>query len=94
MNLHVKVNGFTCPFNCFQILTYITFGISIYVFFFIEIISLTTFSVAPYILSVFYVIFVAFTFVLAFIATIIDPTDPTIYDEQRKRENGYDLLIF
>lgn len=90
-NLKPKSHGFLCPFHPLQILSYVVFAFYVYVFFFIEMISLSTFKAAPYAISPVYIILAIATCVVTVVATAIDPTDPTVQREHQRLNAGYSL---
>jgi hypothetical protein len=80
-----KPHGCMCPLHPFQIASYAIFFFYAYVFYFIEMVS---WQQMGGILAAFIVpytgLFGAIA-VLAIVATLSDPTDPTVYEERRLR---------
>jgi len=91
-NTFAKPHGCMCPFHPFQIISYLLFFFYAFVFYFIDIVAwsktpaLCISFVIPY-----SIIFLSLA-VTAIIATLSDPTDPTIYDERTKRDNN-DIIV-
>ncbi len=85
----VKLNGCMCPFHPFQIMAYAVFLFYAYVFYFINVVawSDTLGLLIPFVIV--YSILLALLLAVGFMATLSDPTDPTVYDERRKRSQKY-----
>jgi len=88
-NWQPKLHGFACPSHPLQIVSYLVFAFYVYVFFFIEIIALSTFKGVPYAISSVYILLVIATCTVTILATAIDPTDPTIKERQQRKNAGY-----
>jgi len=79
---HVKYNGCYCPFHPLQILSYITFIFYGYVFYFITIIVWKDKSTLIYTFSILYTTLYIIVVTIALIATLTDPSDPTVSYER------------
>ena len=85
----VKPHGCMCPVHPFQIVSYCLFSFYAYVFYFIDIVTWIDIPYMIYIFSIPYTILFVLTAVFATIATLSDPTDPTVYEEKKKKSNKY-----
>ncbi len=81
----VKPHGCVCPFHPLQVLSYVLFFFYAYVFYFIELIALQEPYVLPFILLVPFTLLFLTLAVVAVVATLRDPTDPTVSLERQKK---------
>ncbi len=86
-DMKVKRHGCICPFHPMQVLSYLIFLFYVYVFFFIELVSLQQLGSPIYVLIVpFALLFVAMA-AADIVLTLSDPTDPTVYSERAKKDH-------
>lgn len=83
----IKAHGCICPFHPFQVVSYIVFLFYGYSFYFITVV---VWSDSPFLLYGFTVpysvLYIAIA-ITAFVATLSDPTDPTVHEERAKQLN-------
>lgn len=75
---NVRSNGFDLPLNPLQIISWLVFGYDIVVFFFLNLSLIEVPMFFIIILAGCYAVLAIGVFVLAYLATSTDPTDPTI----------------
>lgn len=80
----VKHHGCVCPFNIMQILSYVVFAFLVYSYYFINAILFSYSIVLLCLLTIPYSINLILIVIAALLATISDPTDPTVYKEKGK----------
>ena len=82
----VKPHGCLCPLHPFQLLSYLVFFFYAYAFYFVEVVALKEYIALAYVLAIIYsALFIAVA-VVAIVATLIDPTDPTVALEREKKK--------
>ena len=77
-----KTHGCMHPFHPFQFISYFTFGFYLYVFYFIDIIALLQYPVMILVFGILYTLNLPILITETLIATLSDPTDPTVYEEK------------
>ncbi len=90
-SVHVKPHGCMYPFHPFQIASYFLFFFYAYVFYFIDLVAWADTPGLAYSFAIPYSMLFIGIAVVAIIATLSDPTDPTVYEEKRKKTNKYGL---
>jgi len=90
----IKPHGCTCPLHPMQFLSYLYALISAYVFYFIDIIGFEPIPEFRIFAIIFFTLLFIGIIIITLIATIIDPTDPTVYKEKEILSQGYFLLFY
>lgn len=96
MSLHqrgVKRNGCKCPFHPFQLASYFIALLYAYVFYFLDLVALLDYPAACYTLTAAYSCLLIAVVSIAILATLSDPTDPTIYAERELMRAGYYFFL-
>ena len=88
----IKYNGCACPFHPLQIASYVFCLFCYYDFYFIDYIALSPLPGLRYFSLVFYSLLVISIIIIGLIATIIDPTDPTVHSENELIKQRYYLF--
>ena len=83
----IKPHGCFCPFHYFQIFSYIIFIFYAYVFYFIDIIAWKDSFAFGFCFGIPYSLLYIAICIITFIATLSDPTDPTVYLEKNGTPN-------
>ena len=85
MKEKVKRHGCSWPMHPYQIISYIVFLFKVSTYYSITIRAFAHQEALQYVLSCFYSILLIILACITFLATIADPTDPTVYEERNKK---------
>lgn len=83
----VKPHGCTCPLHPFQVISYVVFLLYGYVFYFVTLVVWSKSHALLYSFAIPYSLLYLAIGVVGFVATLSDPTDPTVAEERRKQAN-------
>lgn len=85
----VRYNGFQRPFNPLQVISWVVFFFDFFSYYMINMVSLMGHSVAIVIMcSLVYLVICVMVLYYAILATAIDPSDPTIYEQRLTEAQG------
>ena len=74
----VRTNGFDFPLNPLQIISWLVYGYDILVFYFLDLRLIDDMLFFIILTGICYAILAGLVFFFAYLATSIDPTDPTV----------------
>ncbi len=83
----VKKHGCICPFHPFQLGSYVIFLIKGISFYAVSSIAMGEHPGAQASICVVYSVLLGIVVIFTFVATLSDPTDPTVYFERKQKNN-------
>jgi hypothetical protein len=84
----VHIHGLKCPWNLFQILSYLVILLDSYAFYFITIVAYSYSAGISVTIGIIYSLILMVVLYYGYIATKIDPTDPTIHAYRERITQG------
>ena len=78
----VKSNGCMCPMHPLQITSYIAFALYVFSFYFIDIVVWSDSPIIAWSFGVPYTILLILIVIFTLMATLVNPTDPTVFMER------------
>eukprot|EP00347_Sterkiella_histriomuscorum_P012782 403367241 len=84
----VKKNGFALPFHPFQIISWFIFGLDVYAFYFINVVTFAYLPAVSAVIGTVFTLLVIAVLYYAILSTRSDPTDPTVYAQREAERQG------